>query len=85
MTLDTRLTELIAIGAAVAANCVACLEHHVRTSRAAGLDPEEIAAALEVGQAVRRGAAAALQRAATNLGVGAAAPPAEAVRGCGCA
>lgn len=87
MTFDTRLTELIALGAAVAANCAACLEHHVGKAREIGLPAEEVDAALEVGRRVRRGAAGALDRVATRLGtaapgVAATVAPARAARGC---
>jgi AhpD family alkylhydroperoxidase len=84
MALDTRITELVAIGAAAAAHCVACLEHHVGVAREAGLPPEEVAAALEVGRMVRRGAGQALDRHAARLGVAApgAAPAAAPARGC---
>lgn len=51
----------LALGAAAAANCSACLEHHLGKAREAGVDAGEIAAALEVGRgaaAPERGAAA---------------------------
>ena len=70
MTFDARLTELIALGAATAANCAACLEHHVGKAREIGLPVEEIEAALEVGRRVRQGAAGALDRVAARLGLG---------------
>ncbi|OGL09916.1 MAG: hypothetical protein A3I14_03500 [Candidatus Rokubacteria bacterium RIFCSPLOWO2_02_FULL_73_56] len=87
MTFDARLTELIALGAATAANCAACLEHHVGKAREVGVSPEEIEAALDVGRRVRQGAAGALDRVAARLGVtasaaAAAAPTARAARGC---
>ena len=87
MTFDARLTELIAIGAATAANCAACLEHHVGQAREIGLPAEEVDAALEVGRRVRRGAADALDRAAARLGTTASAAAANATtaraaRGC---
>jgi AhpD family alkylhydroperoxidase len=87
MTFDTRLTELIALGAAVAANCAACLEHHVGKAREIGLPAEEVEAALEVGRRVRQGAAGALDRVAARLGTAppgaeATAAPARAARGC---
>ena len=71
MTLDARLTELIALGAATAANCAACLDHHVAKAREIGLSPAEIDAALDVGRRVRKGAAGALDRVAAGLGVSA--------------
>jgi len=86
MTFDARLTELIALGAATAANCAACLEHHVAKARETGLPGEEIEAALDVGRRVRQGAASALDRVAARLGVAASAAtasaPARAARGC---
>lgn len=84
MTFDTRLTELIALGAATAANCAACLEHHVGKAREIGLPAEEVEAALEVGRRVRQGAADALDRVAARLGMtaSATAPTARAARGC---
>jgi AhpD family alkylhydroperoxidase len=87
MTFDTRLTELIALGAAVAANCAACLEHHVGKAREIGLPAEEVEAALEVGRRIRQGAAGALDRVAAGLGTvppaaAATAAPARAARGC---
>ena len=85
MTFDARLTELIALGAATAANCAACLEHHVGKAREIGLPAEEVEAALEVGRRVRQGAADALDRVAARLGMTAsavAAPTARAARGC---
>ncbi len=87
MTLDARLTELIALGAATAANCAACLEHHVGKAREIGLPAEEVEAALEVGRRVRQGAAGALDRVAARLGMTASpatasAPTARAARGC---
>ncbi len=87
MTFDERLTELIALGAATAANCAACLEHHVDKAREIGLPAEEVEAAVEVGRRVRQGAAGALDRMAARLGVAslaapAAAPTARGARGC---
>ena len=84
MTLDSRLTELVAIGASAAANCSSCLEHHLGKARDAGVDAGEIAAALEVGRMVRRGAALTLDKVAARLGAAAPATAASAGRGCGC-
>ena len=84
MTFDERVTELIALGAATAANCAACLEHHVGKATEIGLPAEEVEAALEVGRRVRQGAAGALDRVAARLGMtaSATAPTARASRGC---
>ena len=84
MTFDARVTELIALGAATAANCAACLEHHVGKATEIGLPAEEVEAALEVGRRVRQGAAGALDRVAARLGMtaSATAPTARAALGC---
>ncbi len=87
MTFDERVTELIALGAAATANCLACLEHHVAKAREIALPAEEIEAALEVGRQVRRGAAATFDRTAARLAtpsIDAAVPAATAspARGC---
>jgi AhpD family alkylhydroperoxidase len=82
MTLDARLTELIALGAATAANCAACLEHHMGKAREIGLPSDEVEAALEVGRCVRQGAAGALDRVAARLGMTASAAAASAPTAC---
>ncbi len=86
MTFDERVTELIALGAAATANCLACLEHHVAKAREIGLRAEEIEAALAIGRQVRRGAAGAFDRVATQLGTAgsaaATAPAAVPTRTC---
>jgi AhpD family alkylhydroperoxidase len=86
MTLDARLTELIALGAATAANCASCLEHHVGKARQIGLPAEEVDAALEVGRRVRQGAAGAIDRVAARLRAAptTAASPATAPAAAGC-
>ncbi len=67
MTLDERSRELIAVGAAVTANCRGCLQYHVSKARDAGAGEEEISDAVEVGTMVRSGAAAQLDRTAADL------------------
>jgi AhpD family alkylhydroperoxidase len=55
--MDELTTELIAIGASVTANCVACFHHHEKKAREAGADASQIREAVRVGRMVRRGAA----------------------------
>ncbi len=62
MTLEKRMKELIAIGASVGANCRSCLRFHGREALESGASAEEVAAAIAVGQEVRRGAAANLDQ-----------------------
>jgi AhpD family alkylhydroperoxidase len=81
MTFDARLTELIALGSATAANCTACLEHHLAKAREIGLPAEEIEAALDVGRRVRQGAAGGFDRVAAGLGMSASAAAASAPTG----
>ena len=65
--MDTQTRELIAIGAAVTANCVACLHYHVKKAREAGVGDTEVQAAIRVGRMVRKGAADAWDQEATAL------------------
>lgn len=52
--LSTRESELVALGAAVASNCVPCIEHHVPQARQAGLTDAQIRAAIELADKVRQ-------------------------------
>ena len=52
--LSKREHELVAIGAAIASNCVPCIEHHVPEARRAGLDDSQIGQAIQIADRVRR-------------------------------
>jgi AhpD family alkylhydroperoxidase len=65
--MDTRTKELIAIGAAVTANCVPCLRFHLDRARKEGAEEAEIRAAISVGRMVRKGAAGNWDEEATAL------------------
>ena len=67
MAFDNRTRELIALGASVAANCQSCVEHHGRKAAEYGIDPGGVAQAVEIGRAVRKGAAANVDRVADAL------------------
>jgi AhpD family alkylhydroperoxidase len=54
---DDKMTELVAIGASVAANCHPCVKYHVNKAREVGVDKADIAEAISVGKMVRKGAA----------------------------
>ncbi|MHC5060163.1 MAG: carboxymuconolactone decarboxylase family protein [Planctomycetota bacterium] len=54
---DDRLTELVAVGASVAANCHPCVKYHVSKAQEIGIAEEDIKEALSVGKMVREGAA----------------------------
>ena len=54
--MDEKTTELIAIGASIAAHCQPCLVHHATKARAIGLTDDAIAEAIAVGRMVEKGA-----------------------------
>jgi AhpD family alkylhydroperoxidase len=84
MTLDNRITELIAVGTSVTANCLSCLEYHVSNALESGADSQEIKEAVEVGKVVRRGAASNLDKLALSLIQGAPSTVSAADGACGC-
>ena len=53
-TLTLRDRELVALGAALAANCVPCIEFHVPAARKAGLTDEEIGEAIALADRIRQ-------------------------------
>ncbi len=53
-TLNSRERELVALGAALASNCVPCIEFHIQEARNAGLMDAEIAAAIELADKIKR-------------------------------
>ena len=71
--LDFKERELVAIGAALGANCVPCIEYHVPEARKAGLTDAQIAAAITLADKIRKVPAAkvlsaALAAAGSDLG-----------------
>jgi len=52
--LSDRDRELVAIGAAMASNCVPCIEYHVPAARKAGLEDAEIKEAVLLADKVKR-------------------------------
>lgn len=65
--MDERMKELVAMGAAAAANCHPCMDHHLAKCNELGIDREEIAAAVNVGLMVNRGAENAIRKKAREL------------------
>jgi AhpD family alkylhydroperoxidase len=53
-SLSKKERELAAIGAAIAANCVPCIEYHIPEARKAGLSDFQILEAVKVAEKVRR-------------------------------
>ena len=66
-TMDERMKELVAMGAATAANCHPCMDHHLAKCDELGIDREEVAAAVKVGLMVNRGAENAIRKKAREL------------------
>jgi AhpD family alkylhydroperoxidase len=67
MGMDGKMMELIAVGASITANCQPCLRLHVEKALGFGADPEEVTAAMEIGNRVRKGAVAKMDEFASNL------------------
>lgn len=84
MKIDTRIKELIAVGASVTANCQPCLQYHAAKARESGANDREVATAIAVARAVRKGAAAKMDDYASGLGAEAAKVEQGADKGCGC-
>jgi AhpD family alkylhydroperoxidase len=53
--MDKKTQELIAIGAAVTANCVPCFKFHFAKAREELASDDEVREAVRVGRTVRRG------------------------------
>jgi len=56
--LSKKERELAALGAAIGANCVSCIEYHIPEARTAGLSDTQILEAVKVAEKVRRVAGA---------------------------
>lgn len=66
MVMNDKLKELIAVGASVSANCQPCLQTHLDKAFEIGVDPMDVAEAVEVGKRVRKGAAARMDAFASS-------------------
>ena len=82
--MDSRIKELIAVGASITANCQPCLQYHVTKALESEASQAEIGEAIEVGKMVRKGAAAKMDNFSLTLNqpVSSREIPSEA--GCGC-
>ena len=65
--MDNQTKELVAMGAAAAANCHPCMDYHLAKCDELGVDRAEVAAAVKVGLMVNRGAESAIRRKAREL------------------
>ena len=54
--MDKKIEEMIALGVAYGINCQYCMEYHKKKALEAGLTQEEMLSAIEVADAVKRGA-----------------------------
>ncbi len=53
MSIAPAVNELVAIGAAIAANCEPCLKYHFREARQLGVSKADMARAVEMGAKVK--------------------------------
>ena len=65
--MDKKMKELVAMGAAAAANCHPCMDYHLTKCDELGIDRDEVAAAVKVGLMVNRGAENGIRKKAREL------------------
>jgi AhpD family alkylhydroperoxidase len=65
--MDEHMKELVAMGAAVAANCHPCMDYHLAQCDKLAIDRDEVAEAVKVGLMVRRGAEKSIRNKAREL------------------
>ena len=65
--MDEVVKELVAMGAAAAANCHSCMDHHLAKCDKLGISREEVAEAVKVGLMVNHGAERATRRKVREL------------------
>jgi len=65
--MDDVMKKLIAVGASVGANCHPCLTYNVGKALESGIDHDAIMEAVDVGKAVRKGAASSMDKLALTL------------------
>lgn len=84
MELTSQVQALIAVGAAVSANCQPCLLSTIELAHKSGVSQQEIVEAIEVGKRIRKGAASKMDRFASELNTPLPSPVAATEDGCGC-
>ena len=65
--LDEKIRTLIALGAAVASNCIPCFEHLYEEAVASGITLEEINSVVDIAGRVKNGAGNALIKSVEEL------------------
>lgn len=66
--MDDKTSVLVCLGAAIAANCIACFRHYHGEALRIGVDPSEIDAAVTLGAKVKTGANIAVMNAVAQAG-----------------
>jgi AhpD family alkylhydroperoxidase len=83
--LNSREKSLVALGAAIASNCVPCVEYHVPGAKKVGLSDGQIKEALRIADKVRQHPArAVLEAALARIEEGPNGSADTAGSGCGC-
>ena len=83
--LKDRERTLVSLGAALASNCVPCIEYHIPVAKQVGLSDREIEEALEIADKVRQVPARAVLETALARIESSPDDTADAVSsGCGC-
>ena len=83
--LNDREQSLVALGAAIAANCIPCIEYHIPEAHKARLDSSEIKEAVQIADKVRRvPARMVMQSAMARIDVSPADPDETADASCCC-
>jgi len=67
MALDTKTIELIALGAAVAGNCIPCLEWHYSKCVELGIPKSELRQAIAMAKTVKQVPIKKIEEVAANL------------------
>ena len=65
--MDEQTKELVAMGAAAAANCHPCVNYHLKKCDELGIAREEVVEAVKVGLMVNRGAERGIRKHAREL------------------
>ena len=83
MEWNSRIKELVAVGASITANCQSCLQYHTDKALEFGATPGEIAAAIETGKQVRKGAHTEMDAFVSDVKAGLRSPGAKEPACCG--
>jgi 4-carboxymuconolactone decarboxylase len=84
--LNNRERSLVSLGAAIAANCIPCIEFHIPDAKNSGLSESEIKEAVEIAAKVRRVPAwMIMQTALARIEVSASEAGEKTAAGCCCA